>query len=118
MAEIEKAFVAVADDFVNSAETEEQLSLFIMIAVAAWNVSVRAGKEREDFMRVFIERFNCPSFTWRGKTIQTREKILELCDRKLEVYPDLKRLITSLDVEDCEDGLKYSVTSKAVEPRS
>jgi len=112
---IEKAFEAVVGDFVNSAETEEQLTLFSLIATAAWNVSLRAVEEREDLIRIFIERFNCPSFTWKGKTIETRGRILALCDRKVSIYPELKHVIKSLDVEGCEDGLRYSIVSEAVE---
>ncbi len=37
--DISTAFKEVVDDFVSSAETEEQFSLFPMIAVAAWNLS-------------------------------------------------------------------------------
>jgi len=114
MVEIGKAFEAVANDFLNSAQTEEQLTLFILIATAAWNISLQAEGERLDSIRVFIERFRCPLFTCKGKTISTRDKIFELCDQKVRMYPELKHVIRSLDVESSEDGLIYSVVSEAV----
>ena len=81
MVEIGKAFKAVANDFLNSAQTEEQLTLFILVVTAASNISLQAEGERLDSIRVFIERFRCPSFTCKGKTISTRNKVLELCDQ-------------------------------------
>ena len=114
MVEIGKAFKAVANDFLNSAQTEEQMTLFTLIATTAWNISLQAERERFDSIRVFIERFRCPSFTCKGKTISTRDKILELCDQKVRMYPELKDVIRSLDVEGSEYGLIYSVVSETV----
>jgi hypothetical protein len=111
MVDISIAFKEVVDDFVSSAETEEQLKIFPMIGVAAWNLSNRTDAQREELIQVFIERFNCPKFIWNNTVIQTREKILELCSRKLRMYPELKQRIISLDVEGMEDGLKYDVVS-------
>jgi hypothetical protein len=109
--DISLAFKEVVDDFVSSAETEEQFQLFPTIGVAAWNLSSRTEDQREELIQVFIERFNCPTFTWNNTVIQTREKILELCGRKLQMYPELKHRIINLDVEGMEDGLKYDVVS-------
>ena len=111
MVDISLAFKEVVDDFVSSAETEEQLQLFPMIGVAAWNLSSHSDDQREELIQVFIDRFNCPTFIWNGIFIKTREKILELCSRKLRMYPELKQRIISLDVEGMEDGLKYAVVS-------
>lgn len=115
MVEVANAFKIVVDDFVNSAETEDQLGLFVAIATAAWNVSLRSDKERADLIQIFIDRFNCPEFTWKGKVIQTREKILELCDRKAKMYPEYKHMIKNIEVESAEDGLRYSVVSELLE---
>jgi hypothetical protein len=93
------SFKEVVDDFVSSAETEEQLKIFPMIGVAARNLSNRTDAQREELIQIFIERFNCPTFTWHNTVIQTREKILELCGRKLRMYLELKQRIISLDVE-------------------
>jgi hypothetical protein len=109
--DISLAFKEVVDDFVSSAETEEQFQLFPMIGVAAWNLSSRTEDQRDELIQVFIERFNCPTFIWNSTLIRTREKILELCSRKLRMYPELKQRIISLDVEGMEDGLKYDVVS-------
>lgn len=111
MVDISLAFKEVVDDFVSSAETEEQLQLFPMIGVAAWNLSSHPEDQREELIQVFIDRFNCPTFIWNSIFIKTREKILELCSRKLRMYPELKQRIISLDVEGMEDGLKYAVVS-------
>ena len=111
MVDISLAFKGLVDDFVSSAETEEQFQLFPMIGVAAWNLSNHTVEQREEFINVFIERFNCPTFILNSNLIQTREKILELCSRKLRMYPDLKQRIISLDIEGMEDGLKYTVVS-------
>jgi hypothetical protein len=99
------------DDFVSSAETEEQFQLFPMMGVAAWNLSNHTEDQREKLIQVFIDRFTCPIFTWNSTLIQTREKILELCSRKLRMYPELKQRIISVDIEGMEDGLNYAVVS-------
>ena len=104
----------VVNDFVDSPETEEQLSLFLLIAIAGWNVSLHPEKDRAKFIGTFVERFNCPTFSHKGKPIDTTQKILELCDRKQNMYPELKFLVRELDVEDCRDGLKYFVISREV----
>ena len=111
MVDISFAFKEIVDDFVSSAETEEQFQLFPMIGVAAWNLSNYTEDQREEFINVFIDRFNCPTFIWNGTLIQTKEKILELCIRKLHMCPELKQRIISLDIEGMEDGLKYAVVS-------
>ena len=107
--DISFAFKEVVDDFVISAETEEQFQLFPMIGVTAWNLSNYTADKREELIQVFIDRFNCPTFIWNSTIIQTKEKILELCSRKLRMYPELKQRIISLDIEGMEDGLKYAV---------
>lgn len=111
MVDISLAFKEVVDDFVSSAETEEQFQLFPMMGVAAWNLSNHTADQREELIQVFIDRFNCPTFIWNSTLIQTREKILELCSRKLRMHPELKQRIISLDIEGMEDGLKYAVVS-------
>ena len=113
--DISTAFKEVVDDFVSSAETEEQVSLFPMIAVAAWNLSYCSENQRAKRIKDFIDRFNCPTFTWESTVVQTKEKILELCKRKLRMYPELKQQIISLDIEGLEDGLKYTLVSKPIE---
>ena len=115
MVEVEEAFKAVVDDFVNSAESEDQLSLFLLIATAAWNLSLRDEEDRRKYLTIFIERFNCPSYTWKGERFQTRDTVLELCDRKVKMYPELRHVIRSLDVEGAKHGLAYSIVSEAVE---
>jgi hypothetical protein len=111
MVDISLAFKELVDDFVSSAETEDQFQLFPMIGVAAWNLSNNTVDQREELIKVFIDRFNCPTFIWDNTVIQTREKILELCSRKLRMYPELKQRIISLDIEGMEDGLKYTIVS-------
>jgi len=113
--DISSAFKEVVDDFVSSAETEEQFSLFPMIGVAAWNLSYCTENQRAERIKVFIDRFNCPTFTWKSTVVQTKEKILELCNRKLRMYPELKQRIISIDIEGLEDGLKYNIVSKPIE---
>ena len=111
MVDISPAFKEVVDDFVGSAETEEQFQLFPMMGVAAWNLSNHTEDQREGLIQVFIDRFNCPTFIWNSTVIQTKEKILELCSRKLRMYPELKQRIISVDIEGMEEGLKYAVVS-------
>ena len=111
MVDISLAFKEVVDDFVSSAETEEQLRLFPMMGLAAWNLSHHTEKQRAELIQVFIDRFNCPTFICDSTVMQTKEKILELCSRKLRMYPELKQRIISVDIEGMEDGLKYAVVS-------
>jgi len=113
--DISSAFKDVVDDFVSSAETEEQLSLFPMIGVTAWNLSYCTENQRAERIKVFIDMWNCPTFTWESTVVQTKEKILELCNRKLRMYPELKQQIMSLDIEGLEDGLKYTIVSKPID---
>lgn len=111
MVDISFAFKEIVDEFVSSAETEEQFQLFPMIGVAAWNLSYHTENQREELIQVFIDRFNCPTFILNNNVTQTKGKILELCSRKLHMYPELKQRIISLDIEGMEDGLKYAVVS-------
>jgi hypothetical protein len=111
MVDISLAFKELVDDFVSSAETEDQFRLFPMMCVAAWNLSNHTEKQRAELIQVFIDRFNCPTFIWRSTVMQTKEKILELCSRKLRMYPELKQRIISVDIEGMEDGLKYAVAA-------
>lgn len=82
MVDISLAFKELVDDFVSSAETEEQFQLFPLMCVAVWNISNHNEKQRTELIQVFIERFNCPTFIWNGTVMQTRNKILELCGKK------------------------------------
>ena len=113
--DISSAFKEVVDDFVSSAETEEHLSLFPMIGVTAWNLSYCTENQRAERIKVFINRFNCPTFTWKNTVAQTKEKILDLCNKKMQMYPELNQLIISLDIEGLEDGLKYTIVSKPID---
>lgn len=107
--EIGDSFKDVMNGFLDSARTEEQLTLFLLIATMAWNLSVHPQEEWPELLGAFIERFGCPSFEFGGQSIDTSKKIVELCARKTRMYPDLKHLIRELEVEDHKDGLKYSV---------
>ncbi len=77
--DISLAFKELVDDFVSSAETEEQFSLFPLMGVTAWNISNHTDKQRAELIQAFIDRFNCPTFIWNGTVMQTKGKILELC---------------------------------------
>lgn len=112
MVDISLAFKALVDEFVNSAETEEQLQLFSMIGVAAWNLSNQTDQQRADAIQVFIDRFNCPTFICNSTIIQTKDKILELCSRKLRLCPELKQRILSVDMEGMNSGFKYTVVTQ------
>ena len=79
--------------------------------MTAWNISNRTDKQRYELIQAFIDRFNCPTFIWNGTVMQTKGKILELCSRKLRMYPELNQRIVSLDIEGTEDGLRYAVVS-------
>lgn len=111
MVDITLAFKKLVHDFVSSADTEDQMRLFPLIGVAAWNLSNHTNDQQDELINVFIERFNCPTFLWDGTVIQTKEKILELCGEKLRMFPELKQKIISLEIEGLEDGLKYSIVS-------
>lgn len=113
--DISTAFKDVVDDFISSAETEDQLSFFIMLAVMGWNVSLHAENQRRDMIKIFIDRLDRPTFTWENDLINTEEKILDICNKKILMYPDLRRQIVSLDMEGLEEGFTYSVISKPIE---
>jgi len=109
MDQVEQAFRDVMDEFLDSAQTEEQLSLFTLISTMGWNLSIHPEEEWPGMLRTFIERFGCPSYTVGGETLDTRQKVLELCRRKMTMCPDIRHVIRELEVEDHRDGLKYSV---------
>lgn len=113
--DISTAFKEVVDDFISSAETEDQLSFFLTLAVTAWNVSLHDENQRRDLIKIFIDRFERPTFTWEDHVISTEEKILDICNKKIMMYPDLRRQIVSLDMEGLEDGFQYSVISRPTE---
>jgi hypothetical protein len=69
--DISLAFKEGVDDFVSSAETEEQFQLFPMIGVAAWNLSSSTEDQREELIQVFIDRFNCPKFIWNSNLTES-----------------------------------------------
>lgn len=112
MVDISLAFKALVDEFVNSAETEEQLQIFFMIGIAAWNFSNQTDQQQADAIQVFLDRFNCPTFIWNSTIIQTKDKILELCSRKLRLCPELKQRILSVDMEGMNSGFKYTVVTQ------
>ncbi len=97
------------DEFLDSAQTEEQLSLFALICTTGWNLSIHPKEEWPGMLRTFIERFDCPSYTIGGEAVDTQQKVLELCRRKMTMYPDMRHIIRELDIVDDKDGLKYSV---------
>ena len=113
--EIAEAFKDVMNDFLESAETEEQLNFFLLVVTAAWNLSLQPEEQRADFVRLFIKKFGCTSFLWAGRLVNTRHKILELSHRKMAMYPELKHLVSQVEVEDSEDGLEYSMVSQALD---
>ncbi len=109
MRRVEQAFRDVMDEFLGSAQTEEQLSLFTLISTLGWNLSIRPEEEWPGMLRTLIDRFDCPSYAIGGETVDTRQKVLELCRRKMTMYPDMRHVIRELDIVDDKDGLKYSV---------
>jgi hypothetical protein len=115
MDDMTAAFIEFADDFISSAEAKEHLALFPMIAAAAWNIADQTEESRDRNIQLFIEKFRCPTFVWNGATRRTKDKILELCDRKLRLFPDILQKIAGLDIEGTDDGLIYTVVSKTAQ---
>ena len=98
------AFKDVAGDFIDSARKRTELELFLSIAIAAWNVSVRGPAEADDMISTFIESFECKTFQVRRNTVDVRRKVLDLADRKTRLYPDLMVIIRESQCQDRREG--------------
>ena len=107
--DLSAAFADVAGEFIGSAKTEVELDLLAAVAITAWNAAVRGEREAGEMISKFIDRFGCETLHVRGAVLDTRQKILELSERKRELYPDAKAIIRRLEFQDLPDGLEFEV---------
>jgi hypothetical protein len=111
------AFSDYASGFIDAAETDAELDLFVKIAILGWNVGVQPVEMREELIGGFIDRFRQASFVFHGKMRSIRHQVLRLAARKSRMCPDVDVVIRRLEFQDCREGLRLRVTATQARAR-
>ena len=108
---VTEAFIAVASDFIQLAEDVDAAGNFAYLAVIAWNISLYPKDqipEKIDLISHSYEKSN-PGVI---KAELLSQDLQTLVDKKLMEYPDIRRTITKIGVED--KGEEYEITTESV----
>jgi hypothetical protein len=110
MSEVLEKFV---EPYLDTAKSSSDRRSLIGIAVTAWNLALMPENERQSFIDKFIvEMFNQKD----THIIQDIREILdEMVARKLEFFPDVKRLIVEFQLQETRNKFHLSVASTLTE---
>jgi uncharacterized membrane-anchored protein YjiN (DUF445 family) len=106
MSEVLQVFV---DPYLKSVTNSSQRETLFDIAVMAWNLSLTPENERQSLVEEMLEQL-----AQRGDLLaqqEMREIIEELITRKLELFPDNRRLIVEFHLQETRNKFHLSVAS-------
>ena len=96
---ITKAFIAMASDYIQPAENVDAARNYAYLAVIAWNISLYPEDkiaEKIDLVARAYEKSN-PGVI---KAELLAHDLAALVDKKRRLFPDIKRIITKIGVEE------------------
>jgi hypothetical protein len=106
MSEVLQVFV---EPYLEVLKSHSQRETFLDIAVTAWNLSLSPKNERQPLVDEMIEKLAASSY--RHAQRDMKEILEELISRKLELFPDNRRLIVEFHFQETGNSFHLSVAS-------
>lgn len=108
---ITKAFIAVASDYIQMAEDVDAARNFAYFAVIAWNISLYPKDQIAEKINLVAREYE-KSNPGVIKAELLAHDLAALVDKKRKNFPDIRRTITKIGVE--EKGEEYEIITESV----
>ena len=108
---VSEAFIAVASDYIQMAEDVDSARNLAYLAVIAWNISLYP----KDQISTKIDLISCEYEKSNPGIIKAEllaHDLQVLVDKKQKKFPDLRRSITKIGVE--ENREEYEITTESI----
>src|SRR5258705_8939873 len=104
---ISASLYTLVEPYLDGDESLQQVQVLVGLCVLAWNIANTQGTKREGLLRETMEEF-------RGKGIEALEGLIgKLTQRKIDLFPDDRRLVVSWEVR--EDRGRFYISAASAE---
>lgn len=108
---VTKAFIAVASDYIQNAEDIDSARNYAYLAVIAWNISLYPTDQIPQKIDLISRKYE-KSNPGVIKAKLLAHDLQALVDKKQKKFPDLRRNITKIGVEEKE--VEYEITTESI----
>jgi hypothetical protein len=109
--DVSKAFCTMASDLISIADNIDKARELAYISVIAWNISLYPQDQIVEKIELVAKEYEKSNPGVIQAELMSQD-LQRLVDKKLKEFPDIKRTITKVGVE--EKGEKYVITTVSV----
>ena len=102
-------FTEYCSEFLQSAESLDNLFAFSAVAITAWNNTSRGDEERKDAVENLKKRLKCEKISNKGRTYSIDELVQKMIDLKRRDFDTHVFMIKKADFENDPDSLRINV---------